>query len=67
MQVLRVLRQAESVEAWLTPQEIGDKLKFPRKSATSAIRRLRTKGFRINRVKRSGRIDEYKLFSKDAQ
>jgi hypothetical protein len=65
MQVLRALRNAAAHAVWSTPAEIGAAVNverpLPATSVTSAIRRLRTQGFVINHVKRSGRIREYSL------
>lgn len=68
MQVLSVLIRREREGLWVTPALI---LPFTTTTkltgVTSAIRRLRTKGFNIKRAKFLGRIDEYKLFSKEAK
>lgn len=71
MQVLAVLRWAEALGTgtWLIPSEIGTYTQGSQspRGVTSAIRRLRGKGFNIKRCKRVGRIDEYKLFSAEAK
>jgi hypothetical protein len=63
MQVLAVLNRRHRDGAWVTPEEILPYTSTTKLTGvTSAIRRLRVKGFNIRRKKRAGRIDEYFLF-----
>lgn len=65
MLVLRALRCAAAHDLWQTPAELGvsanQNSPLPALSVTSAIRRLRGKGFIINHVRRVGRTREYSL------